>query len=83
MKHQCENKQYCVFFIQVQLMMCIKQCCTKGGDNTFADGCHLAERMRKEHPEHFKTITTTPVDYVYEEDDFYQFYKIKHVPMMM
>ena len=50
-----------------------------GGETELADGFYIAELMRKDYPEHFKTLTTVPVDFYDEGTDYYKFYNMtKH-----
>lgn len=63
----------------VQLLHCIQQTATEGGDNEFSDAFHVAEQLRRDQPEVFKVLTTTPVDFydVGEEQSakFYQYHR--------
>ena len=43
----------------LQFLHCLESS-TTGGDGRYLDGFRLAEVLRDEHPEHFRTLTTVP-----------------------
>ncbi|XP_071476175.1 gamma-butyrobetaine dioxygenase-like [Diadema antillarum] len=47
----------------VQMLHCIKQVESKGGENQFADGKRAAERVLREHPELFDIMTKVKIDF--------------------
>ena len=47
---------------------------TKGGANQFADGFYAAQQLKYRYPEHFKTLTTTYVDFYDIGTDVYKFH---------
>jgi gamma-butyrobetaine dioxygenase len=53
---------------EVQLLHCLESDIA-GGDSQLVDGFHAAERLRRESPEHFETLTTVPVRFRYETSD--------------
>ena len=60
--------------------MCIQNVPTKGGENEFADGFHVAEVMRRDYPEEFRILTNTPVQFVDIGTDYYQYHKLHSSP---
>lgn len=71
--------------VQVQLLHCIQQTATEGGDNEFSDAFHVAEQLRRDKPEVFKVLSTTPVDFydVGVEDNTFKFYLRHQKPVIM
>ena len=69
---------------QVQLLHCIKQAKSEGGDNQFCDGFHIAERMRTEQPENFKLLTEVLIDHydLGEESTGQRFFKLQRQPVI-
>ncbi len=70
----------------VQFLHCIKQYEMEGAENEFADGFHLAEIIRNEYPEDWKTLTTVPIDFqdVGDEPENYgEFHKVNSAPTFM
>ncbi|XP_072022476.1 gamma-butyrobetaine dioxygenase-like [Amphiura filiformis] len=47
----------------IQMLHCIKQVHTKGGENQFCDGYKVAEDIKHVDPEVFRILTTIPVDF--------------------
>jgi len=56
--------------LQVTLLHCVVQAQANGGLNHFADGFRAAEKLRTLHPEYFRLLTTTPVDFFDVSTDF-------------
>ena len=46
------------------ILQCVKQTESEGGDSEFVDTFFVAEIMRRDYPEYFKLLTTTPVDFI-------------------
>ena len=66
----------------MQMLHCIVQTPTKGGDNVFADGFHVAEVMKEKHPDMYQTLTTVPVTYNDVGSDQYSYHLKTHVPVI-
>ena len=66
--------------LQVQILMCISQVPTKGGESEFADGFHVAEQMRQRYPEEFKLLTEMPVRFFDIGADYYEYHKLHTAP---
>ena len=47
----------------MQMLQCVKQPVTAGGDNIFSDGFNVARQMSEHFPEHFAALTELPVDF--------------------
>nr|XP_054762354.1 gamma-butyrobetaine dioxygenase-like [Lytechinus pictus] len=47
----------------VQMLHCIKQVDSEGGDNEFVDGLRVAEQLEQEYPKIFQRLTTMKVDF--------------------
>ena len=62
------------------MLMCHKQVPTIGGENQFSDGFFVAEHMRKEFPEHFRVLSTTPVPFIDVGIDAYEFHMLQTIP---
>ncbi|ELT89689.1 hypothetical protein CAPTEDRAFT_152626 [Capitella teleta] len=58
----------------VQMLHCLKQVPTQGGENEFVDCFQVGELMRKYHPEEFELLTTLPIDYKDVGADSYNFH---------
>lgn len=58
--------------LQVQFLHCISQA-VEGGESQLVDGFHMAEQLRKEDPEAFKTLTSTVVDFTDTGEDYCDF----------
>jgi len=71
--------QYCP---GVQMLSCLKQVPTKGGENQFSDGFYAAEVMRDQHPDEFKLLTTVPVRFFDIGSDYYEYYKLFSTPVI-
>ena len=48
----------------------------EGGDSLFADGFHVANLMRKNYPELFDVLSTTPINYCDLGKHSYTFHKL-------
>ena len=59
------------FFIQIQLIHCIKQTDSPGGENQFADAFKVAEDLRKDELDIFQTLCNTPVAMRDSQPGFY------------
>lgn len=57
---------------QVQFLHCISQA-VEGGESQLVDGFHMAEQLRKEDPEAFRTLTSTMVDFTDTGEDYCDF----------
>ena len=51
-------------WLQMLILHCIKQTDSEGGDSEYGDTFFVAEVMRRDYPEYFKALTTTPVDFI-------------------
>ena len=60
----------------MQMLHCIAQVKTKGGENQLTDAFYVAKKMETEYPEYYKTLCTVPVDFTDEGTDYYKFYKM-------
>jgi len=58
----------------VQLLHCVKQA-KVGAENFFADGFQIAEDFRKQHPEFFLTLMSSPITYQKEHHDTFRLYR--------
>ena len=67
----------------MQLLHCLEQCETEGGENVFTDGVNVALQLRDANPGHFDILTQTLVDYVDEGSDYYKFHKVQQTPVIM
>ncbi|XP_071481204.1 gamma-butyrobetaine dioxygenase-like [Diadema antillarum] len=47
----------------VQMLHCIRQVESRGGENQFCDGKRAAEQLQREHPELFDILTKVKIDY--------------------
>ncbi|VDM57677.1 unnamed protein product [Angiostrongylus costaricensis] len=43
----------------------------EGGNNLFVDGFHIAEQLRREKPNFFKLLTTSPIEFIEEGFDIH------------
>ena len=59
----------------MQMLHCIKQVQSEGGENQMTDGFYVAKVLKEKYPEHFKTLTTVPVDFFDIGEDAYKFHK--------
>ena len=73
-----------LYLLQVQLLHCIRQAKSEGGDNQFVDGFHIAERLRLEQPENFKLLTEELIDHydLGEETNAQKFFKLQRQPVI-
>ena len=58
------------------MLHCIKQVPTEGGENEFVDCFNVAEKMRLNHPEEFKLLTTVAIDYKDIGADFTKYHML-------
>ena len=47
----------------MQMLHCLTQTPSAGGESEFADGFYVAETLRKDDPEAFHTLTTVPMQF--------------------
>lgn len=67
----------------VNLLHCIVQSSSAGAFNLLTDGFYVADRMRRECPEFYKTLTTTLVNWSdYGAEDGNEFRKINRAPVI-
>ena len=59
---------------QMEMLHCIKQVQSEGGENQVADGFYAAKVLKEKYPEHYKTLTTVPVDFSDIGEDAYKFH---------
>ena len=64
------------------MLHCIKQVPTKGGENQFADGFHVAEVVKKLRPDYYKILCTSLVDFYDIGTDYYKFHKFARRPVI-
>ena len=62
------------------MLMCHKQVPTVGGENQLSDGFFVAERMRREFPEHFLALSSTPVPFIDMGTDAYAYHLLQTIP---
>ncbi|XP_072025103.1 gamma-butyrobetaine dioxygenase-like [Amphiura filiformis] len=62
----------------IQLLHCIKQVQSKGGENQFCDGYKVTEDLRHIDPEVFRILTTMPIDFRNARTDSGKVYHMKH-----
>ena len=67
---------------QMQMLHCISQVPTEGGENQFADGFHGAAVLKRRHPEMFKLLTSTLVDNIDRGFEEYRFFKLSRHPVI-
>ena len=61
----------------MQMLHCIRQTPTEGGDNQFADTFNVAEQMKEEYPGYYKILCETPVDFYEVGDEHYgRYYRL-------
>ena len=65
------------------ILHCMVQSKSKGGSNLLVDAYHIADRMKQEHPEDYKILTETVVDWndIGSEDDKH-FHNIWRAPVI-
>ncbi len=51
------------FTLQIQLLHCIEQVVSVGGENDLSDGFKAAEELKREDPEAYKILTSTVLEY--------------------
>lgn len=56
----------------VQILHCIAQA-ARGGENTLVDGFHIVEKLRREDPEAFHSLSTLSVDFTDTGTDYCDF----------
>lgn len=56
----------------MQFLHCINQA-EKGGESEVVDGFHMAEQLRREDPEAFRTLTFLHVDFIDTGMDYCDF----------
>jgi len=66
----------------MQMLHCIKQVETKGGDNQFTDGFYVANWMKEHHPVEFDILCKTPVRWADAGTDFHEFHLLYTVPII-
>lgn len=64
----------------VQLLHCIKQFKGVGGRSHLVDGFLVAEQMRENYPQEFKTLYQVPVEFYDVGKDYTDFHKVHHSP---
>nr|WP_298374608.1 TauD/TfdA family dioxygenase [uncultured Halomonas sp.] len=52
----------------IQLLYCLQND-AKGGQSIFSDGFAVAEQLRKEDPEAFRTLCETPIDFRFQDEE--------------
>lgn len=67
----------------VNLLHCIVQSTSAGAFNLLTDGFYVATRMEREHPELYKTLTKTLVNWSdYGEENGNRFQKVNRAPVI-
>ena len=67
----------------MQMLHCVIQTETEGGDNIFADGFHVAHQMSLQSPDHYEALTQLPVDRFNIGRETYDFYLRARKPIVM
>lgn len=57
---------------QVQVLHCIMQA-AEGGESVMVDGFHVAQQLRKEDPEAFRTLASLRIDFTDIGTDYCDF----------
>ncbi len=66
------------------ILHCIKQISTPGGDSEYGDTFFVANIMRRDYPEYFRILSTTPVDFIDVGSDAYgEFSKLTRHPTFL
>lgn len=67
----------------VNLLHCIVQSMSAGASNLLTDGFYVAERMKREHPHFYETLTQTLVNWSdYGEENGNRFQTINRAPVI-
>ena len=66
----------------MQMLHCISQVPTEGGDNQFVDGFHVAKQLQKEYPEYFRILTEYVLDFWDVGEDYYKYHKLTRQPII-
>lgn len=75
---------YYVYPPGVQLLHCIRQYQEGiGGESHLVDGFLVADQLKKEHPEHYETLCTVPLEFYDVGKDYIDFFKYHHSPSFM
>ncbi len=71
----------------VQFLHCVRpHVGDEGGENEFCDGFHVARTMREAHPEEYRTLAETPVEFWdvgFEEGIGMEFHKVANTPTFL
>ena len=65
---------------QLQMLHCIKQVETIGGDNEFSDAFNAAYQLRDEHPDYYRLLTQRDINHWDLGIDNYKFFKMTKQP---
>ncbi|KAG0714700.1 Gamma-butyrobetaine dioxygenase [Chionoecetes opilio] len=67
----------------VQFIHCVVQYEGVGGDTQVTDAVHVAHQLQQAHPEHYRVLTDTPVDWFdIGTDENMEFHKLLRLPMI-
>lgn len=65
----------------VTILHCIAQSKSTGAYNILADGFYVAQKLKQEHPQEYKCLTTTPVNWCdYGDENGFRFEKVLRMP---
>ncbi|EDO40404.1 predicted protein [Nematostella vectensis] len=63
------------YYPGVQMLHCLQQAPTEGGESIFVDGFFIAQEIKEQHPRLFNLLATTPIPYVdIGKDEFGDFH---------
>ena len=67
----------------VTILHCLEQSQSTGGWNLLTDGFHVADQLKEKHPEYFKILTETLVDWCdIGQDEDRLFHNILRMPVI-
>ena len=52
-----------LFYPQIQMLHCIEQADSTGGENQFVDGLNVSEQVRREYPDSYELLRTREIDF--------------------
>ena len=64
----------------MQMLHCIKQVPSEGGENVFSDGFRAAIQLKESHPEFYDILSNTIVDFFDDGSIYYEFYHMNRMP---
>lgn len=66
----------------MQLLHCIKQVESAGGDNQFADGFRAAKEVKRLRPDFYEILCSSIVEFYDIGTDYYEFHKFSRKPVI-